>query len=366
MAILPADQRELYLPLMSELAVDPPWPRLLPNLISRTGARRACLVLRGPSPDGETVMLRADAARARGDPALDLAALAALGLFPAAMMRSGRIYTLDELLDFDNPARLAAQRHALAAMRINHARAVRIGTPGESEGWLLLIREREDLGAADSALLAALAPHMTAALGVRAALAEARARAAIAESTLAQLGLAEIAFNAGGQVLAADPLAERLLPMTAEPGALRRLQLVAQAARALEAACTALAGAPPQARRLVRLGDRPLREILLRPAALALTAPGPSPAVIGVVRTPHAALSAQAPGILAQAHGLSPREAELAIGLASGETILEAGVRLGLTPETARNYSKRVYAKTGTSGQAQLVAHVLNGLAPLA
>ena len=77
-------------------------------------------------------------------------------------------------------------------------------------------------------------------------------------------------------------------------------------------------------------------------------------------------MSAAAPEILAAAHGLSPREAALAVALAQGETILAAGQRLGLTPETARNYSKRLYAKTGTSGQAQLVRLVLTGLAPLA
>jgi DNA-binding CsgD family transcriptional regulator len=35
-----------------------------------------------------------------------------------------------------------------------------------------------------------------------------------------------------------------------------------------------------------------------------------------------------------------------------GETIVEAGRRLRLTSETARNYSKRIYAKTGAAGQA--------------
>ena len=48
-----------------------------------------------------------------------------------------------------------------------------------------------------------------------------------------------------------------------------------------------------------------------------------------------------------------------------GETIQDAGRRLRLTPETARNYSKRIYAKTGASGQADLVRMILTGLAPL-
>lgn len=368
MAFLSTDQRELYLPLMEGLLEDPPWQRFLANLLQRTGARRAALALAAPGAPGPGLTVRADAARAGGDPPLDLPLLAALGLFPGPAMRRERVYTLGEMLDFDAPARLGAQRAALGAMRINHARAVRVGSAASGEAWLLLTREREDLGAADSALLAALAPHIAAALAVRAALGRAELRAAMAQAAAARLGTGEIALTATGAVLAADPEAERQLAFSAEPGPLRRLQVLPEAARVLEAACKALAEADPSARRLVALGER---HILLRPATAGLTsaglgAAGLGAAAIGLVRTPARALPAAAAPVLAALHSLSPREAALAIGLAQGETILEAGARLGLTPETARNYSKRLYAKTGTSGQAQLVALVLNSLAPLA
>lgn len=373
MAFLATDQRELYLPLMEGLLEDPPWQRFLANLLQRTGARRAALALAPIGSLEPGLTIRADAARAAHDPPLDLPRLQNLGLFPGTAMRAGRVYTLGELLDFDNMPRLGAQRGALADLRINHARAVRVGSAATGEAWLLLTREREDLGAADSALLAALAPHVTAALALRAALGRAELRAAMAESALALLGTGEIALTAAGQVLAADAEAERRLAFAAEPGPLRRLQLLPEAARALETACAALAGAPADARRLVLLGEREPRRLLLRPAPPPPGAgwAGPAangvmaPAVIGAVRAAPRALSSEAARILAEAHGLSRREAALAIGLARGETILAAGARLGLTPETARNYSKRLYAKTGTSGQAQLVALVLTGLAPL-
>ncbi|OYX92985.1 MAG: hypothetical protein B7Y74_10780 [Novosphingobium sp. 35-62-5] len=63
-------------------------------------------------------------------------------------------------------------------------------------------------------------------------------------------------------------------------------------------------------------------------------------------------------------HGLSAQEAALAHALSRGEPLVEAGLALGLTAETARNYSKRIYSKTGTSGQADLVRLVFSGLAP--
>jgi DNA-binding CsgD family transcriptional regulator len=114
----------------------------------------------------------------------------------------------------------------------------------------------------------------------------------------------------------------------------------------------------------VQLRERQQLDLLLRPADLALAGPGIRPTVIGLVRKPQRKVSVQALQIISAAYGLSANEAALAIGIMQGEAILEAGTRLGLTPETARNYSKRIYAKTGTRGQADLVRLLLSGLAP--
>ena len=64
--------------------------------------------------------------------------------------------------------------------------------------------------------------------------------------------------------------------------------------------------------------------------------------------------------------GLSPSEARLAWAIAQGMSISEAAADLGLTVETARNYSKKIYAKTGARGQAELVRNILTGVLALA
>ena len=61
---------------------------------------------------------------------------------------------------------------------------------------------------------------------------------------------------------------------------------------------------------------------------------------------------------LAQLFDLLPSEARLALALARGMSIAEAAVDLGITVESARTYSKRIYAKTGARGQADLVRFV--------
>jgi DNA-binding CsgD family transcriptional regulator len=368
MAFLSADQRDLYLPLMEGLHEAPPLTGFMRNLLARTHARRACLMLRLTHlrPGAYPYLFHAAAARAAHEPLLDVARLAELGLPPHGPLRSGRVYALDELLDYDNPDRLAQQRQALAEMRINHVRFMRVAVRGDSDAWLLLVREHEDFTAADSALLSTLAPHLTAALRILAAMGDLRLQAAMAQAALAGLGVGELAFDASARVLAADPQAERALSFLGEPGtaAGRRLQLLPETARALDAACADLAQAPPETRRLIRIDERHPLDLLLRPAQLSLALPGPQPVAIGLIRKVARTYAPQAPRIIATAYGLSPREAALAHGLTMGETIVEAGARLGLTAETARNYSKRIYAKTGTTGQPDLVRLLLTGLMP--
>ena len=95
-----------------------------------------------------------------------------------------------------------------------------------------------------------------------------------------------------------------------------------------------------------------------------LAEPCARPAVIGTIRAPVREPARQAIRAIAALHGLSDNEAALAHALSMGETLIEAGRRLSLSEETARNYSKRVYAKTGARGQADLVRLILTGLAP--
>jgi DNA-binding NarL/FixJ family response regulator len=85
-----------------------------------------------------------------------------------------------------------------------------------------------------------------------------------------------------------------------------------------------------------------------------------------VLRTERREAAQDGAAALQALHGLSAREAALAQAISCGEPLVEAGLELGLTVETARNYSKRIYGKTGAAGQADLVRMVLTGLAPLA
>jgi DNA-binding CsgD family transcriptional regulator len=61
---------------------------------------------------------------------------------------------------------------------------------------------------------------------------------------------------------------------------------------------------------------------------------------------------------LGELFDLIPSEARLALALSRGSSLAEAAEELGLTVESARTYSKRIYAKTGARGQTDLVRFI--------
>lgn len=374
MAFTHTDQQELFLPLVEGIHETPPWGAFMRNLVARTHARRAFLIitLANALPGQEPTVLHVVAPRAVQEPPLDFRRIAALGLHPYGQLRPGRVYAIDEMLDFDDPQRLSMQREALALMGIRYGRWLRVSAGGVADGWLMLVREREDFSSGAVALLSAIGPHLAAALRTLAALSAERLQTAMAQSALSRLGAGQIAFDALGRVMAADPLAEAALAFTTapDPRTGRRLQLAAATAAALDQAIADLAGAAAGAAaplpRVVELDAARGLHLLLRKCDFDIPEPRTPPAVIGTLRLDRREDARAAANVLRALHDLSEREAALAVRLSRGQSIIEAGRDLRLTDETARNYSKRIYARTGTRGQADLVRAVLSGLAPLA
>lgn len=369
MAFLPPDQRELFLPLVEGIHESPPWHTFMRNLVARTYARRGLLViaLANAMPDQPPTALQFSAPRAAEEPPLDLQQIVELRLHPYGQLRPDRVYALDEMLDFNDRQQLAFQREALGALGIRYGRWLRISA-GTADAWVILTREREDFSASAVATLTAIAPLFASALRARVKLAEQVLQAEMAGRALARFGVGQLAFDRDGRIMAADARAEAMLTIAEDPSGRpgRRLQLMPDIARRVDQACAAIADGDDAAEQVVSLDPRGGQFLLLRRADLNLPPPSALPAVIGTVRRAASPDARRAMATIQAVHGLSPREAALAWRMMRGEKIVEAGAELRLTPETSRNYSKRIYAKTGTSGQADLVRLLLEGLAPLA
>lgn len=359
MALSRTDEIDLLTALYEGLHEDPRWFTFLNRVQRRTRADHVSLICgQGDAPIHSATQwfagrdVRAQAQR--------LSELAALDPTPYHRLRPGRVYSATELMHREDPNHGRFQKDYLERIGIRAGRYMRVTEPGGRSAWLSITRSTDDFSAADSALLSALAPHLSIALRTLGELESARFRAAVSDEALTRAGIGWAALDAqahlietGGDTPLRNPAKGRMMKGNAD--AERALAM-------LPPGPGRATGAEPQALRLegdesldlltVSVPDRPLTASVM-PTAIALTrkarAPNPEQA-----------------SALARLMGLSPSEARLAVCLASGQSLAEAAATLHLTIETARNYSKRLYAKTGTRGQPDLVRCVLSSVASLA
>ncbi len=367
MSLTSQDETDLILPLFRGMDENPRFSTFLDRLRRRTEADYVGILIRsaGAPPGRETEfssgihlggLLREsgisdtdDAARPHFD-----------------RLRPGRVYAADEIRDLD-PEVMSRRYDSLAALGIRDERVVRIAAD-DGLNIVLTIARSKPCSAADSALLSNLAPYVAAAMRNFIAAESQRVASAMAAEGLGRSGVGWILFGQDARVLEVDPATQKCLREMAgidvTPG--ERLRAGGSPAeRELAAAAAEMAGNPDATQRAVVLCEEPRIEAILQSANAVELAGMAHPAMLAMCRLPKA-VSPRRPDRLARLFDLPPREAELAIALADGLSIAEAAEAMGLTIETARNYSKRLYAKLGVRGQAELVRLVYESSAVLA
>ena len=279
-----------------------------------------------------------------------------LGEWPTALQsriesfRTGRVYTLSELLDGPGASEASL-------------RAVVLRDGAELQSMLVLAGERA-IGPDVANLMVALLPHLATALRVFSALEQERARSRMSADTLARMNFGWITLDAGGRILDCDPQAERMMQRSGEltRGAGGRLVPRSSAIERKLSGLVAGFAVDPHARpRAIPLSRDPWTDMLVVPIRSA-----ESGAVAAVYLSGDGSTLAGRHEQLVELFGLTPSEARLAWSMAQGLTIAEAARAHRLTVETARNYSKKIYAKTGARGQVDLVRHILTGVLALA
>lgn len=205
--------------------------------------------------------------------------------------------------------------------------------------------------------LAALSNSMSSAAAMSNALGFATAKAALDAFELS--GSPALIVDKQGEVIRANPRAERLLQGDVRIVARRLTAIDVNATAALDSALSRLvrnpespALLPPIA--LPREGRLPLMAYPLRLPDLGANPFAAGRAFIVLVdpeerrRPPESALR--------DVFGLTVAEARLAARLACGEALETIADDLNITKETARFHLKRIFAKTGVRRQAELVA----------
>ncbi|HEX7874608.1 MAG TPA: helix-turn-helix transcriptional regulator [Sphingobium sp.] len=343
MVLTRTDENELLTALHSAVfQEDAPWQIFLSRLRARMEADLCRIYIR---PSGEAGWHVIDTVRARGPDS------ESFDPDPPAFdeLRSGRVYASDEL----------------PGKREGRARHLRVSWPEGGDLALSILRRGADFRARDAAMLGSLAPHLTIALRSRMEIERQRRRNALSEKLLSRFAAGWLLLDTHGHVLDGDPAGMRLVTegrqvRRAGDGRLRFPYAEAEELLEVVLAERDVTGPP----RAAWLGiDPPVQMVLMRPPVDAVRAQS--------LAMPHCLLLLRAmpeEGVLAEGRylpklfRLTRSEAALAARLAVGASLVEAADQLGLTIETARNYSKRIYLKTGAKGQADLVRIVLGGV----
>ena len=279
-------------------------------------------------------------------------------------LRSGRVFSAQDTAGLLSPDQTGALAQIQTGQSLDHLRMVRVAEPGGAALWLLAGKRGEDFGAADVSVLGMLGDHLEIALRTWSALEQERLRAGITGEAIKRLNFGWFLLDTSGAIVDHSDEAEallherrsvlrspagRLVPELREAqGGLRRF---------LDAAAKGEASS-----RAIHLSDEPWLDMLLtvRKGGRA----GAAPMVAAYIHGEQPS-SLERSAQLQDLFGLTAKEAKLALLISRGVKIAEAAAQLELTLETTRLYSKRVYAKTGTRGQADLVRLVLASIVAL-
>lgn len=342
----------------------PLWADFLGRLLARTGARFTTMIFR-PLDEEAVVQLHA------GDlPMHGASDRSGEGLFRDTLayhaMRPGRAYALEELLDPGDAQQQAYFRQSLQPHGVTSMRSIRVTDPGGIDLWLSCWGGNA-IGSATGALLTALAPHLRIALRSYTALERERFRSAVTGQAFDRLKMGWLSLDGGGRIIDATENVEQLfrLGTLLRRGRYDRLvptsPVIDRELTQLVKSFAANAQARPQA---FTLSKDPWVEMLVTPVQSNVFSGSKTPVAIIYVSGDRRSQADRCEQLV-DLFGLLPSEARLAWMLAQATSIAEAADALGLSVETARNYSKKIYAKTGARGHAELVRIILTSVLAL-
>jgi DNA-binding CsgD family transcriptional regulator len=227
-------------------------------------------------------------------------------------------------------------------------------------------------GPEERALVRHLLPHLQRALAIHQRISRVEDTALALEAAMDRLPIGLVLVDGSARALLVNTRAQRALAER-DGLALRGGRLVARTGGAtLQSAISrAIAIArgelhnPPVACVIPRAGGRRSLQVLVAPIR-TISAEHPVEAACAAVfiEDPERA-PAIPPSILRTFYGLTPAEARFAALLLTGCSVQDASRALAITLNTARTHLKRIFDKTDTSRQADLIRLLAGGVAQL-
>ncbi|MCB2087546.1 MAG: hypothetical protein R3E18_00095 [Sphingomonadaceae bacterium] len=333
------------------------WADFLTVLSRRIGASKTLIVMRSGREEPRFTLVEQDALPRVTTTMPDSS---------ASLLRTGRVYRGSELADIAMPMEQHPFGDVMAEDTPDHLRVMRVEEPAGASLWIIAMRQGRDFSASDAALIASLAEHLAIALRTWGALERERLRAGITSEVIRRLNFGWVMLDPAGRIVELSDTAEALLQ---DGQALRRTPagklepVLREAQGGLRRFLEAIRRGEEHSR-AIHLCDEPWLDMLLTTARGAMRERAGGPVIVAYVHGEQPGSSERA-SQLRDLFGLTETEAQLALMISRGVKIAEAAPQLGITVETARLYSKRIYAKTGTRGQADLVRLILASIVAL-
>jgi DNA-binding CsgD family transcriptional regulator len=359
------DAADLIEPLIDGMIEDPAWSSFLGRLRRRTGADYTSIVFRplrtGPLRN-RVIHLYSGRASPPRVSKLYRDSLHVSDPMPYREMAEGRVYSLAELLHADDPEHRAYRNQMLVPSGMNEMRMMRVMEASGVSAWITLSRRENDFAPEADALIAAIGPYLRAALGSFVSLERAKTKASVASEAIRRLNFGWLALDSEGRIHDADANGAAMLEGSNTLVRGRGGRLTARSpevAREIAEAVRVLGGDIHARPRAIVLNRDPWVDMLLVSTNVRAEAQAErlAPSVVAYVHADDWS-SADRCDQLGELFDLIPSEARLALALSRGMSIAEAAEELGLTVESARTYSKRIYAKTSARGQADLVRFI--------
>lgn len=347
------------------------WPAFLDNLAETLRSTTTTLYLQNVrDPKGSVAFA------VRVDPPLikqfddHYSKVAVWGLHGAHLLTEGNVVT-GEMVCPSSVVRKSEYSEYLKKMDVFHGYGAVIQRDGALASMLTSLRP-ERVGPYDEhevEVLRHLMPHLQQAIQIHRRLARAQAAAAASLETLDRSALGVIVLDSRLRVVFSNRPAEAVLRagdgLIQRSGELRARNSADSSA--LRQCLAAVAGAVtqstevPPARLLVRRASlKPSYVLMITPFPLASEmVPGlAAPGIAVYVHDPAAPVHIDRP-LLRSLYQVTESEAEVAALLAAGCSVDAISRELGITVGTARWYLKRLFAKTATRSQADLVRVLL-------
>ena len=342
------------------------WRPFLDAFYQCLAAHMVVMVFRHRPYDSPLMLMVKDQRDGETDLSRTYAKVAATNPINYEAMESGKIYALRDFVPHGDLSTLPFFCEHLEPAGKSHLELIAIGPSDGIRAHLLWVRDdaKGPLDIRERAWVLSLVPHLERSMAIFGGWKLSQLVSDIGTQALDQLAFGAVALNKDGRILFCNRVADDLIDKSEDLSQVggRLIFRRKDHAQAMRALATLIDPASDDVVLRLRLGEETVG-LLARRAASGKVENAVT--TVRVILYFHALTRAVRPSLslLTKMFGLAPSEAMLAILLSEGATLREAAKELGITENSARTYSKRIFMKAGVGRQADLIRLILRSVA---